>query len=458
MSVPYSKLLANYIHGIVWSHIPDNVIETAKLFVLDYIASALAGYKVNSIFNKAITNVYFGMGGKGESSVFFYQKKLPAPHAALLNAAFGHGADLDDGHRTAQGHPGVTVIPVALSLGEAFELSGKDVLLSIVVGYEIFVRVAKTINPSHFNRGFHTTGTVGTLSAAAAAAKIFGLSTERIQHTLSLACLQSGGLLEVTNSGQMAKPFHPAKAAYNGIVAALAAREEIQGPSAIFEGDKGFLKAMCDGYNPDMLTHKLGSTFELTKCYFKLYPACRHTHAAIDAALKLRGQVSYSYSDIQKIKIYTYPAAIKLTGNIYLPRTVDEAKFSLPYAVATALYKGKFTLDELDTASSCTDSIKMLVEKIEIVSDPALENREANIRGAQVELYMDNGRVISERINLPKGDPEEPVGKEDIVIKLKYCSEGILTLSQQQRVIDFVENLEKKENINQLTGLLRKSS
>ncbi len=455
MSETMSEKLATYIHDISWSDIPGEVIESAKLFILDYIASALAGYKVNGVFNKAITDVYLEMGGKRESSVFFYNKKVPSSHAALINAALGHGADLDDGHRIAQGHPGVTVIPVALALGEAFSLSGKDILLSIVVGYEIFVRVAKTMNPSHFTRGFHTTGTVGTLAAAATAAKIQGLQADTTQNALSLACLQAAGLLEVTNSGQMAKPFHPAKAAYNGIIAALAAKRGVVGPIEILEGDKGFLKAMTDTSNHDVLTHNLGSTFEITNCYFKLYPACRHTHGAIDAAIKLKGVGSYSYADIEKVKIFTYPAAIKLTGNIYFPRTVDEAKFSLPYAVATALYQGRFTLDELDTDKSLDENVKALVEKVEIVSDPALENREANIRGTRVELHLKSGNIIAERTDLPKGDPEVPVTKEDIIKKLSYCSEGILSSRQQQKLITFINYFEYKENIAGLFSLLK---
>jgi 2-methylcitrate dehydratase PrpD len=161
-----TDLLADYVHRLRFEDLPPHVVESAKLVILDYLASAMAGYKINKIFNEAVWTVVGGMGGKKESTVFFRRAKLPASNAAFLNSAYGHGADLDDGHRTAQGHPGVNVIPVALSLAEAHKLDGRDTITAIVAGYDIFVRLATAINPSHLSRGFHTTGTVGTIATS----------------------------------------------------------------------------------------------------------------------------------------------------------------------------------------------------------------------------------------------------------------------------------------------------
>ncbi|MEW6334539.1 MAG: MmgE/PrpD family protein, partial [Thermodesulfobacteriota bacterium] len=215
-----TDIFARYIHTLRFEDLPRHVIDSAKLLLFDYLASAVAGHKINRTFNDALWRVVGDMGGKKESRVFFHRAKLPAPHAALLNAAFGHGADMDDGNRTAQGHPGVAVIPVALALAEAHRLTGKDAITAIVVGYDLFVRLATAINPSHLSRGFHTTGTVGTFAAGGAAAKALGLDFEKTGHALAFAALQAAGLLEVAESGQMAKPLHPAKAAFAGILSA----------------------------------------------------------------------------------------------------------------------------------------------------------------------------------------------------------------------------------------------
>jgi 2-methylcitrate dehydratase PrpD len=449
-----TDLLADFIHKLRFEDLPKNVVESAKLFLLDYLASAMAGYKINRIFNEALWSVVGGMGGKKESRVFFHKAKLPAPNAALLNAAYGHGADMDDGNRTAQGHPGVVVMPVALSLTEAHRLTGRDAILAMVVGYDIFVRLATAMNPSHLSRGFHTTGTVGTIAAGGAAAKALNLTLSKVRNTLSFAALQAAGLLEVAESGQMAKPLHPAKAAFGGILSARLAEAGAEGPREPLEGRKGFIKAFTDHIDLDILLKDLGKDFRISSCYFKLYPACRHTHAAIDAASNLRRSGIPSPDLLEKIKIHIYPAAINLTGSIYEPRNEDEAKFSLAYTVATALTKGNFTLQNLDVAKSFDGETRALVSKIEIISDPLLENRAANIRGARVELVMKNGTTRQEEVKLPKGEPEVPVTFEDIEVKMKSCADTVFPEERLQTIARTVKKLDRLKNINSLTRLL----
>jgi 2-methylcitrate dehydratase PrpD len=449
-----TDLLADFIHKLRFEDLPKNVVESAKLFLLDYLASAMAGYKINRIFNEALWSVVGGMGGKKESRVFFHKAKLPAPNAALLNAAYGHGADMDDGNRTAQGHPGVVVMPVALSLTEAHRLTGRDAILAMVVGYDIFVRLATAMNPSHLSRGFHTTGTVGTIAAGGAAAKALNLTLSKVRNTLSFAALQAAGLLEVAESGQMAKPLHPAKAAFGGILSARLAEAGAEGPREPLEGRKGFIKAFTDHIDLDILLKDLGKDFRISSCYFKLYPACRHTHAAIDAASNLRRSGIPSPDLLEKIKIHIYPAAINLTGSIYEPRNEDEAKFSLAYTVATALTKGNFTLQNLDVAKSFDGETRALVSKIEIISDPLLENRAANIRGARVELVMKNGTTRQEEVKLPKGEPEVPVTLEDIEVKMRFCAETVFPEDRLRAISRTVQKLENLKNINSLTRLL----
>ncbi len=449
-----TDLLADYIHKLRFEDLPKDVVESAKLFLLDYLASAMAGYKINHVFNDALWSVFGPMGGKKESSVFFHKAKLPAPNAALLNAAYGHGADMDDGNRTAQGHPGVAVMPVALSLAEAHRLTGRDAILAMVVGYDIFVRLATAMNPSHLSRGFHTTGTVGTIAAGGAAAKALNLDLDKVRNSLSFAALQAAGLLEVAESGQMAKPLHPAKAAFNGILSARMAEAGAEGPREPLEGRKGFIKAFTDHFDLDILLKDLGKDFRISTCYVKLYPACRHTHAAIDAASSLRQGGIPSPALLEKIKVHVYPAAINLTGSIYEPKNEDEAKFSLAYTVATALTKGNFTLQDLDVTKSFDGETRALVSKIEIISDPLLENRAANIRGARVELVLKNGTTRQVEVKLPKGEPEVPVTFEDIEVKMASCADTVFPEERLQAIARTIKKLDRLKNISSLTKLL----
>ncbi len=449
-----TDLLTEYVHKLSFAALPGEAVEAAKRVLLDYLASAMAGYKINRTFNDALWSVMAEMAGKKESRVLFQGARLPAPHAALMNAAYGHGADLDDGHRTAQGHPGVPVIPAVLALAEAHGLGGRAVITAIVAGYDIFVRMATALNPSHLLRGFHTTGTVGTLASAGAAAKILNLPPAQIRTALSLAALQAAGLLEVAESGQMAKPFHPAKAAFNAVLAARLAEKGAEGPREPLEGKKGFIRAFADQADLDALGKDLGRKFRISSCYIKLYPACRHTHGAIDAALKLRQAGGFSLGSLRAVKVHVYPAAINLTGSIFKPRNEDEAKFSLPYTVATALTKGHFALKDLDAAAGLDRETRGVIAKLEIVSDPKLENRAANLRGARVELVLKDGTTLTEEVRLPKGDPEVPATAADMAQKLAFCAEDLFPAARQRAILKAVDNLDRLEGIGGLMKLL----
>jgi len=453
-----TELITEYVYNLQWQDLPREVVESAKLRVLDYLASAMAGYKLNHTFSETITKMFGEMGGKKESGVLFSDLQLPAPNAAFLNAAYGHGADIDDGHRTAQGHPGIVVIPAALALGEAEKITGKDLIVSIVAGYDIFVRLATAVNPSHFNRGFHSTGTVGTIAAGGAAAKALKLDKNAVRNALSLAAMQTGGLHEVSESGQSSKPMSPAKAASGGVLSARLAQLGIEGPQLPLEGEKGFLRAFTDKFDFEVLKKDLGHKFAITTCYAKLYPACRHTHGALDAAVSLNKIIAGSFEQIAKVKIYTYPAAITITGSIFEPASKDEAKFSLPYAVAIGLLKGKFGLEHLEVGRSFDSKVRELVRKIEIVSDPAMEDRTANIRGAKVQVLFQDGSSKEVAVKLPKGDPEVPVSQGDIENKLKLCAEGLIPADRQQALIEAVWGLEKMTELSTLLTLCDSSS
>jgi 2-methylcitrate dehydratase PrpD len=292
------------------------------------------------------------------------------------------------------------------------------------------------------------------LPRGGAAAKALKLPLNKVRNTLGLAALQAAGLMEVMESGQMAKPLHPGKAAFNGILSARLAEAGAEGPREFLEGRNGFVKAFTDHADLDILRKDLGKQFRISSCYCKLYPACRHSHAAIDAALSLRQGGLPSANLLEKVKIYIYPAAINLTGSIYEPRNEDEAKFSLAYIVATALTKGNYTLQALDVAKSFDRETRDLVSKIEIISDPQLENREANIRGARVVLVMKNGTTRQAEVKLPKGEPEAPVLQKDIEAKMGFCGETLFREDQLRAIVRTVQRLEGLKSLNSLTRLL----
>jgi 2-methylcitrate dehydratase PrpD len=450
----HTKQLTSYVSRLTYESLPAAVVEQTKLRIVDFLAAAMAGHKVNKIFNEAALDVFGGMGGKPESTVLFGAGRFPSSTAALLNAIYGHGADLDDGHRTANGHPGVVTVPTALALAEANKISGRAIIPAIVAGYDVYVRLSNAVMPSHFLRGFHGTGTVGAVAAGAAAAKTLGLSEEGVRRSISLAAIQASGLFEVSESGQMAKPINPGNAARTGIISALLARAGSDAPQEPFAGKKGFFKAFADEVNLDPLLKDLGSDYKLMTCYLKLYPACRHTHAPIDVALKLRAKGISPLEKIAKIKIYTYPAAILVTGNIAEPVSEDGAKFSMTYATATAMLSGNYTLEDLEAARTMSDETRALIRKMEIVSDPSQEDRTANIRGCKIEIITKDGTVRTASVILPKGDPEVPVDAHDMREKLRSCAKGLFAEKVQGEIFECAMRLDKLDDIGELLRLL----
>ncbi len=455
MEKTIAATLAEHCALLRYEDLPPDTAADAKRFILDYLASAMAGCKINTAFNDMLCDVISETGGTPESTVLFYGLRLPARQAALLNSAIGHGADIDDGNRVAQGHPGVTVVPVALALAESLGLGGRDVIAAVVAGYDIFVRMGAALNPHHVSCGFHTTGTAGTLAAAAAAINLLKLTPAQAENALGFACMQAAGLLEIVESGQMSKGLNPAKACDSGILAAFMAKRGLKSPLNALEGKKGFLNAFADkSLRRDSLTQGLGREFSISTCYIKYYPACRHMHGAIDAGIAFCRSGRASLQKVRSVTVRTYQTALNITGNIRVPKSVDEAKFSLTYGLAVAMCRGGFTLAHLDAEKTIDSTILDTIGKIALEADPSMEDRAKGIRGARVEWLLEDGTSIEETVPLPKGDPGTPQTEDDMAAKVASCAEGLFGADTQKAVLELAQKLDSADTVEPLIRCL----
>ncbi len=441
--------LAKYISSLHFRSLPLSAVEAAKKLLLDYLASYFAGIQNHSVLSKELLSMMKTVGGKEEASVLGEKVKLPLINVALVNGTISHVVELDDGHRIARGHPGVTVMTTALAVGEYIGATGEEMITAIVAGYDIFVRLASSVNPSHLNRGYHTTGTCGTLASAATAAVLLKLSEEQTVSALGLAGTQSAGLLEVTESGQMAKAFHAGKSAQAGILAAVLAEKDALGPNSILEGIKGFCRTLSDDCDYQLLVKDLGKKYYIEECYIKLYPSCRHTHSPIDAMLCIRSKNSVNIETIEKIIITTFPTAISFAGKIFHPESPEEAKFSIPFSSVVALIKGDFSLNELSDEYFLDQEIFELIKKVEIVSDPDYEKEFPKTKGAQVEIIFSDGTRLKEKVSLPKGELENPVSLEEVIRKFKSCLSSVYSNENTSQIIHKVLHLEKAQDISE---------
>ncbi len=389
-----------------------------KLLIIDFFAASYAGYKQNRNFNRSVENVVFPQGGAEESYVFLQKNQYPARLAAFMNAAYGHGAELDDGNKKAAGHAGVHLIPAVFALADKIGSTNEDVLLALAVGYEAYIRISSAAQPGLVQHGFHSTGMAGTLACAAACAKLYGLDAQGIEDAIALATTMTGGLLSYGDSRPAIKPLNPGKAAENGVFAAMLAKEGMQGPTEALEGPNGWFHAVTDAVDKSCMS---GSDHLLLHdCYFKIYPSCRHTHCGIDAAVELSTVIDKE--NIAEINVYIYPNAIKLAGIKY-PKNQDETKFSIQYTMACSLLSGSYGIADMDP-QRMTDDVIDLINKINLIPDSAMEDRNKGIRGTRVEIIQNDGKCFSKTVLVPKGDPENPLEEKDIIKKLRVCSMG----------------------------------
>lgn len=422
--------------------------EQLHTLILDFFAAAYAGFRQNEAFNRAVERAVLPQGGAAESTVFLRREKYPARLAAFMNSLYGHGAELDDGNKKAAGHGGVHLIPAVFALAEKLGSSGEEVLLALAAGYEAYIRISSAAQPGLVQRGFHSTGTAGTLACAAACARLYRLDARGLEDAIALATTMSGGLLSYGDSRPAIKPLNPGKAAENGLFAAVLAAEGVRGPEEALEGPHGWFHAMTEAVDETCL--RGSGHLLLHDCYFKLYPSCRHTHCGIDAAVALHGRVRPE--QIRAVNVYIYPNAIQLAGIKY-PKDQDDTKFSIYYTLACALLNGSYGIADMDPPRM-TPEVKGLIERIRLIPDEAMEDRSRGIRGTRVEILGVGGETWEETVLVPKGDPENPLARADIVQKLKTCARGqaedaVLTALQQR--IDGIGGSERF--VNPMTGL-----
>jgi 2-methylcitrate dehydratase PrpD len=435
MPAPYlTERLAEFVVGTHLEDLPLAVLEAARKSLVDYLGVAICGSARGELSPMARA-VVSAMQGRPECQLVFVGEKTPAAWAAFYNGVASHTIELDDGYRQGTTHPASAIIPAAMAAGERIGADLGALLRSVVLGYEVSLRIASAINPSHMFRGFHTTGTCGPFGAGVSAASIMGYNVEQVTHTLAISGLQSAGFQEMLHDHPMIKPLQPGKAAMAGILSADLVAQGARGPRSLFEGDKGFFKGMSDIPHPEQAVEDgLGENYQLFRCYTKPYPTCRHVHPAIDLALSLRNQHQVRIEQIANITICTYSVAISETGQVWQPTSPAEAMFSIPYAVAAVLCDGAFTLDSLRPERFNRPVVKDLASKVVIERDPHRDAVYPTQRGATVTIRLADGREFLTQEDLPKGEPENPLPDAELQAKFFTLSEPYIGTAQAEEI------------------------
>jgi len=398
------------IEAVAEKEIPQSALDRAKRSLLDYIAVTTAGAKANETKLKK----YFADADPepGSSTLIGMGEKANLKDAVFLNGLNAHALDLDDGTNTGIIHLGSPIFSVLIPLAERHHMSIDRMLRAAVVGYETSFTMAVSIQPKHKALGYHATGTCGVLGIALAVSYMLDFSPAERRNAFAIAAVSATGMLKVLDDESELKPYNVAKSSLLGLIATQMAKAGFAGHHDVLGGERGFLKMMTGNENIELCKPLLDGTYAIEKSYTKPYAACRYCHPAIEAAIKL-GKI-VDVHEIRDIVVRTYDLAVNGHEHTEI-KGIGSAKMSIPYSVAVGLLKGKAGLIEYNEEHVTDDTILDFVNKIRVQADAEFSSAFPKVQTAEVTIRLISGKEISEQVNFPKGEPENPMSHEEFV-------------------------------------------
>jgi 2-methylcitrate dehydratase PrpD len=440
-ALPITELLAGFASSLSWHDLPKQVRTEAKLAIADTVGGAIAACR--EPIARSVLEVVNGT--TGPSRIWGTGASSNASNAALVNGTLAHTHDIDDTHPAMRGHPSSPVVAATFALAPEAHADGKEIIAAYVAGVEIETKLGRGINMTHYNRGWHTTLTLGTLGATAAAARLLKLDRAATVNALSIGASSAGGL--VANFGTPTKPVHAGFAARNGVMAAQLARAGISGNPRAIEGKNGFFDLFCgrENANPVAVVEALGERFELVDPgnVYKQYPTCSLTHCAIDMILD-----GVASGAIEPAKILRVECGVGYRSENTLPyhRPANglEGKFSMEYCLAAALVYGRVTFDEFQDEKVMSPAIAELYKKIYLYIHPDLRTPESVDRDfTDLVIIHSDGRRFHGREQKAKGDPTKRWSLAEFKAKFTRCASPYVGASAAERYWEDTYRLEQ---------------
>jgi 2-methylcitrate dehydratase PrpD len=391
----------------------------------------------------------------GSCSVLGTAARTTATDAALANGTAAHAHDYDDMCFVSLAHPSAPLVAAGLAVAELTGASGRALLEAYVVGFEIEGRLGRAMNPRHYRRGWHCTSTLGTIGAAAACARLFGLNPTETAHALAIAASEASGLKE--NFGTMVKPLHGGLAARNGILAAQLARAGLTASAAAFEGPQGFLAAM-DGELPSLepFVGDLDTRWEIldTGITVKLYPSCAATHPPLDVLLDLRRRERFTADDVERIDVGV--DAITPTVLLYdRPSSPLEGKFSMPFCAAAAVVDGHVGLETFSENRLSDPRILDVQSRVTMTVDGTLDPSAPALTQARVSVRLNGGRTVTAAANGARGYPQNPASDEELATKFVSCATRCMPDTQARAALEALRTIGEATDVRTLTLRLK---
>jgi 2-methylcitrate dehydratase PrpD len=413
-----SLTLASFAAQLDFDAIPTAVVERTVNLYVDWLGSALAGKGARPVETIARFARQAGGGQADDPCEILINRTRTTPYfAAMVNGAASHFAEQDDVHNGSVFHPATVVFPVALALAQANRASGREFIAAAVAGYEVGIRIGEFLGRSHY-KVFHTTGTAGTVAAAATAGRLLGLTPTQMLDAFGSAGTQASGLWEFLRDAADSKQLHTAMAAANGLMSAQLAADGFKGATHILEGAQGMAAGMSSDADPARLVDRLGSRWAIAETSFKYHAACRHTHPAADALLAVIQQHRLAPRDIAKVTAHVHQGAIDVLGAVVTPRTVHQAKFNMGTVLGLVAYHGYAGVTEFEQGFDA-DAIAAFRDKVEMAFDAEVDSAYPARWIGKVTVLTGDGRTLQGRVDEPKGDPGNTLSRDEIESKLR---------------------------------------
>ncbi len=420
-----TRILARHVVEARFETIPPRTRHEATRTFVNWLGCAIGGshHEGMDIALAALSP----MAGQAQATVLGRTERLDILHTALLNGISSHMFDFDDTHLKTVIHPAGPVCSAILALAEYRPVSGADFLHALILGVEVECRIGNSVYPNHYDTGWHITGTAGVFGAAAACGKLLGLNEQQMVWALGIAATQSSGLREMF--GTMCKPFHPGNAAKNGLLAALLAEKNFTSSNRGIEAPRGFAHVLSTKFDATEITEGLGETFEIDLNTYKPFACGIVIHPIIDACVQLRNEHKLIGSQIVAITARVHPLVLELTGK-KTPQTGLEGKFSVYHSAAAGILYGAAGEREYSDAVVRDPGVIALRDRVTAVIDSTMHEDQT-----LVEVRLEDGRVLSKRIENAIGSLARPQSDTDLEAKFRGLALEVLPQAQVDHIL-----------------------
>ncbi|MET4808154.1 MmgE/PrpD family protein [Limibacillus sp. MBR-115] len=437
---PITKILAEFVASQSWDTLSDEVRECSKRAIADCIGGAIAGVKEppsKVVIDLARTEL-------GNVPIWGAAFATTERMAALTNGILAHAHDIDDTNESMRGHPSAPVVPAIFSMVPATKVDGKAMIAAYAVGVEVEAKLGRAMNMEHYERGWHTTSTLGTLGAAAAAANLLQLNSETCARALAIAGSMACGVR--ANFGTMTKPLHAGLASEHGVTAARLAAGGLSANPTALEAKEGFVDLFCgfEHVAAGLAVTDLGAPFDVVKpgILFKIYPTCSLTHHVLDILLEGLANRSIRPGKIRQMNC-GIGYRCENTLPYHRPTTGLEGKFSMEYCIAAALCYGKVTFSEFTDEAVNAPEIQALYPKLNVYIHPELRESDSVFNDfADIEIIHEDGVVYNKRLYKPKGHPTNPLSWAELEAKFKDCAAPVIGTAEANRAWKGLSTLE----------------